>query len=123
MAETHDGVRLETDYERRDIPLKVYAYAALGLLVLLAMAPWVVLVGYPTVGQDVARHLTIAPPPPRLQISSPEDLAAYLAEQRALLNSYGWVDRSKGIAREPIGEAMKRLAQDGIDGFPKQASP
>ncbi len=113
---------LDTDYEQRDVPLRVYAFAAIGLILLLAIAPLVIRLTYPETGGDVNRHLTITPPEPRLQTSPPGDLAAYLAEQRALLGSYGWVDHDKGIAREPIGEAMKRLVSEGSDGFPKQTA-
>lgn len=49
-------------------------------------------------------------PAPRLQQNPEGDLAAMLTAQRARLNGYAWVDREKGIARMPIGEAMRRLA-------------
>lgn len=113
---------LDIDYERSDVPLRAYAIAAIGLILLLAVAPLVVRLAYPQTGGDVNRQLTITPPEPRLRTSPPDDLAAYLAEQRALLGSYDWVDRGKGIAREPIDEAMKRLVREGADGFPKQAA-
>ena len=124
MAESSESPlrNLDTDYERRDVPLRIYAIAAIGLTVLLAVAPLVVRLGYPETGGDVNRQLTITPPEPRLQTNPPDDLAAYLAEQRALLGSYGWVDRDKGIAREPIDEAMKRLVREGTEGFPKQTA-
>ncbi len=32
------------------------------------------------------------------------------AQQREHLTTYGWVDRSAGVVRIPIDEAMKRLA-------------
>ena len=112
----------ETDYERRDLPLVAYAAAAIGLILLLGIAPIAIRIGYPTVRDDVDRRLAVVPPAPRLQTSPPQDLAAYLAEQKALLDSYGWIDREKGIAREPIGAAMKRLVRDGSDGFPSRAA-
>src|ERR1019366_7197829 len=45
-------------------------------------------------------------PRPRLQESEPLDLAKLRHWEDSLLNSYGWVDRDKGIARIPIDEAM-----------------
>ncbi len=124
MAESGDSTlrNLDTDYERRDVPLRIYALTAIGLTVLLAIAPLVIRIAYPETGGDVNRQLTITPPEPRLQTSPPDDLGTYLAEQRALLGSYGWVDRDKGVAREPIDEAMKRLVREGADGFPKQTA-
>ena len=112
----------EAAYERRDLPLVAYVAAAVGLILLLGIAPIAIRIGYPTIRDDVDRHLTVRPPAPRLQTNPPRDLAAYLAEQKALLDSYGWVDREKGIAREPIDAAMKRLAQEGSDGFRSAAA-
>lgn len=34
-----------------------------------------------------------------------------IAEERRQLQSYGWVDRRRGIAHIPIDEAMRRVAQ------------
>jgi hypothetical protein len=53
------------------------------------------------------------PPPPRLQAEPAEDLATYLAREKALLESYAWVDEEAGIARIPIEQAMQLLAQRG----------
>jgi hypothetical protein len=112
----------ETRYERRDVPLVAYAAAAIGLTLLLGIAPIAIRMGYPTTRHDVDRVLSALPPEPRLQTNPPQDLAAYLAEQKALLDSYGWIDREKGIAREPIDTAMKRLVQEGSEGFPSEAA-
>ncbi len=112
----------ETQYERRDVPLAVYAAAAIGLTLLLGIAPIAIRMGYPTIRHDVDRRLAVVPSAPRLQTNPPQELAAYLAEQKALLDSYGWVDREKGIAREPIDVAIGRLLRDGSDGFPSEAA-
>lgn len=112
----------ETHYERRDVPLVAYAAAAIGLTLLLGIAPVAIRMGYPTIRHDVDRRLANVPPAPRLQTNPPQDLAAYLAQQKALLDSYGWVDREKGIVREPIDAAMKRLLREGSDGFPSEAA-
>ena len=50
-------------------------------------------------------------PQPRLQVSEPVDLAKLRQAEDSLLNSYGWVDREKGIVRIPIDEAMRLLAE------------
>ncbi|HEY3245876.1 MAG TPA: hypothetical protein VGM03_21250 [Phycisphaerae bacterium] len=47
------------------------------------------------------------PPPPRLQIDPPQELKALRLQEDALLNSFGWVDRSAGIVRIPIERAME----------------
>jgi hypothetical protein len=53
-------------------------------------------------------------PEPRLQISPARDLAAFRASEEAELNSYGWVNRTAGVVRIPIREAMERLVQQGL---------
>src|SRR5438105_14172123 len=45
-------------------------------------------------------------PFPRLQLSAPADLQAFRAHEEAELNSYGWVDKTAGVVRIPIGSAM-----------------
>lgn len=37
---------------------------------------------------------------------------ATLGPQRAQLSSYGWVDRPKGLAREPVDVAMDQLVKE-----------
>lgn len=46
----------------------------------------------------------------QLQSAPQLDLARYRAEKAKLLQSTGWVDRSQGIARIPIAQAMQLLA-------------
>lgn len=41
------------------------------------------------------------------------ELAHYLAQQRDLLSSYGWIDRGNGIVRIPIERAMELVADRG----------
>jgi hypothetical protein len=49
-----------------------------------------------------------------LQVSPPDDLAKFRAEEAAALNSYGWVDQDKGIVRMPIDRAMDLVLQRGL---------
>jgi hypothetical protein len=53
-------------------------------------------------------------PEPRLQASPPGDLTTMRKEDDAALNSYGWVDKKKGIARIPIDRAIDVLAREGL---------
>jgi hypothetical protein len=54
------------------------------------------------------------PPFPRLQISPAEDLKTFRAREDAELNSYGWVNRTAGVAHIPITRAMDLLLQRGL---------
>jgi hypothetical protein len=51
---------------------------------------------------------------PHLQISPPEDLAAFRAREDAELNTYGWINRTAGVARIPIDRAMDLVLQRGL---------
>lgn len=62
-------------------------------------------------------------PAPRLQQSPEADLAAMLKDQREKLDGYAWVDRDRGIARMPIEEAMRRLAERGNAAYAAPVQP
>ncbi|HJY85937.1 MAG TPA: hypothetical protein VKE24_03790, partial [Candidatus Acidoferrales bacterium] len=60
------------------------------------------------------------PPEPRLQgapghrVSPAQELLEMRAEAEAALNGYAWVDEKAGLARIPIDEAMKLVAERGL---------
>ncbi|HVC19490.1 MAG TPA: hypothetical protein VNE16_05385 [Vicinamibacterales bacterium] len=51
---------------------------------------------------------------PGVQANPPADLAALLARENAILDTYGWVDQSNGVVRIPIARAMQLLVQRGL---------
>lgn len=51
---------------------------------------------------------------PRLDPNQPRELAAMRAEERVILEGYGWVDRTGGLARIPIDRAIRLLAEKGL---------
>ena len=52
------------------------------------------------------------PPGPRLQATPPRDMDELRKRDREVLTTYGWVDKSSGIARIPVARAIDILAQD-----------
>ena len=112
----------DTEFESRDLHVSVVGLTALGLIFLLGISPVALLLGFPGIGSDVNRTLRVLPPQPRLQIDPARELRDELSHQRAVLGSYGWVDRDHQIARVPVTVAMEQLASAGIDGFPKPAA-
>ena len=56
-------------------------------------------------------------PSPRLQVTPEIDLQALRRENQERLASWGWVDKSSGVAHMPIDEAIARLA------VPEAAAP
>lgn len=62
-------------------------------------------------------------PAPRLQQNPERDLRTLQDDQRRRLESYAWVDRSSGIARMPIAEAMRLLAERGEAAYAAPVQP
>lgn len=60
------------------------------------------------------------PPPPRLQVYPREDWLKFREEQEKTLETLDWENRTAGIARVPIEEAMDLLVKKGV---PVQGEP
>jgi hypothetical protein len=86
------------------------------LLVGCALLVWWL---YPPSRSNVAlvRPLPVYPAP-RLQTSPSADMTSFHAEEMQRLNGAGWVDRAKGTLHIPIDEAMRKVAEEGIPGWP-----
>jgi hypothetical protein len=70
-----------------------------------------------TVSRDfplAAEQQNRMPPEPRLQTDPKGDLRDLRQREDALLSSYGWIDKDRGVVRIPIEEAMKRTIQRGL---------
>lgn len=67
-------------------------------------------------------HLVRTPvpafPAPALQPDPAADMAAFRTRQLDQLNGTWWVDRAAGTVHQPIGDAMRRLAAQGIPDWP-----
>jgi hypothetical protein len=117
-------------YEKKDVRPSAVLWASLivGAIVVIAFVlMWVLL------GALVAREKAASapahplasslartePPSPRLQPKPRDDLLALRAEEEAQLQSYGWVDESRGIVRIPIDRAIELLAQRGLPSRPE----
>lgn len=57
-------------------------------------------------------------PAPRLQPNPQADMQRFYAAEMRRLNSVGWVDKAHGIVHIPIIDAMRKIAQEGIPGWP-----
>jgi hypothetical protein len=116
-------------YEKTDIDLSVVTRMGIAIL-LVTIVTAVALV--PIIGlmkRRAEKHDPPAPalagfgadrqaPEPRLQREPFGDWGTMRKQQDELLNGYGWVDESRGVARIPIEEAMKRLAEKGLPARP-----
>jgi hypothetical protein len=122
MAELDERIEDNPDsaYERSDWPLVIIGLIFGGILLLLVISPLVMIAAFPTTLADVRRVLTVEPPQPRLQTDPSEDLVQFRAEEQKRLNDYYWIDKKKGIVHIPIERAMKEVAAEGIEGFPRE---
>ena len=57
-------------------------------------------------------------PAPRLQASPRQEMAAFHAREMQRLNGTGWIDRAQGVVHIPIADAMRKLVEEGIPGWP-----
>ena len=62
----------------------------------------------------VASRNPAAFPAPRLQVAPRVDRLRDQAAQQKQFNSYGWVEREKGVAHIPIERAMQLLVERGL---------
>lgn len=116
MEDEHEGVG--RGHEIRDTEPKYvrrfgYALAA-GIAFVLLLMGWLFSVLAPRASRTTSfapSPQTALPPQPRLQVNAPMDLKRMREREDALLNSYGWADRSNGMARIPIERAMEIMAQ------------
>jgi hypothetical protein len=120
-------------YERTDAAAGATFRAGLAILAVMVVTAALVVPMY----RLLARGETAKQPPPaqvvktemsepvqtfpRLVESEPRVLAEFRKAEDALLTSYGWVEKDKGIARIPIDEAMRLVAERGLPAFPAPA--
>jgi hypothetical protein len=106
-------------HEASDVPPSFIVAGLASTLVLLLLCTMLAFWLFPNAAID--RRLTLPLPefpPPRLQVDTRADMDAFLQKETEQLNSSGWIDRAHGIAHIPIGEAMRRIAAQGIPDWP-----
>lgn len=104
-------------YEKRDVTgrgIAVFAIAFVGVTVALIVVLTLFVRAYwllPQVATTLIQDQIVSRPEPSLQSDPGRDLEMHLAEKRQRLNSFDWVAREEGVARIPIDEAMRLLAE------------
>lgn len=100
------------DHEARDIAPRPILYSMAGLAVLILAAAIGLDLIYGGEPRTLPQRSTEGPVRPST------DLAAYRAAKAAEFSSFGWVDRANGIARIPVPEAMRLIAERGLSAPP-----
>jgi len=96
----------------------IWAGAALVLGMVVALA-LLVLWLFPNAITDRTLHLPLPLyPNPQLEPSARQDMAKFYRQEMQSLNSTGWVDKAHGIVHIPIADAMRKVAKEGIPGWP-----
>ncbi|AZO16575.1 hypothetical protein EJ069_18775 [Mesorhizobium sp. M2A.F.Ca.ET.043.05.1.1] len=111
--------------ETRDVqPLVLLAFGG-GLLVFLALAALCMKVLFNTTPSWLPQPENASPEAPDLQSAPRQDLVSFRAEEDRQLKMLGWVDRTAGIARIPIDDAMWAVVSNGLPDWsqPDTAAP
>jgi hypothetical protein len=111
----------EIGYEYRDISVKGLVVSTLWFFIGTTIVAAITYVGL-VMMVDLPLRSETPPatipkyPNPLIQgsMATKVDIARVRREEQHLMNSYGWVDEKKGIARIPIEEAMKKVAEQGV---------
>ena len=109
-------------YETADVPPRSALAAAGGLvaLVLLAAAAAALMLDSFDYGPAPPGEASFARPGPGLSTDPTRELTVHRQSEDIRLEAFGWVDRQAGIARIPIGEAMRLVAREG---WPEPPAP
>ena len=107
-----------------DVATGIVITAVAGFLAFVALAMTGLFFYLRTGAPGAFRQATERPfPEPALQKKPQDDLKRFQLEQRMSLSGYGWVDRSKGIARIPIEEAMRIITARGDHAYDAPEPP
>jgi hypothetical protein len=107
-------------YERSDASVRpVFLFTiALTLVVTGVVLAMVAFFDYlerlETVGAPHPMAAPVEAPPPRLQTTTGDDLAAQRERDEALAREYAWIDRPAGVVRIPVERALELTAQRGL---------
>lgn len=122
MAESATVSRqaVEEGYEPEDVHvggILVVAVAALVMMALIGITLWGMVRWFAANHRQpqptAVEQARTEPPPPRLQPAPKDDLAAFRAQEEAVLQRLAWVDPTAGVAQIPIDRAMALLAERG----------
>src|SRR5688572_1478889 len=126
MSASHNGPdNVEVVHEESDVNVGAIIRFGLGLLLIAAFIHvflWWLQGTYSRQNQRAqtqvyplaAGQQDRLPPSPRFQENPQQELQDLRAKQGALLEGYGWVNKEGGVARIPIGDAMKMVVERGL---------
>ena len=107
-------------HEASDVAFRPLLIGGVGVLALAALLAGLVGLLYPGTRDPRLVRSGAVPqyPAPALQPDPAADMARFRAQQLDQLNGVWWVDRAAGAVHQPIADAMRRLAAQGIADWP-----
>lgn len=107
--------------ERTDVSPGLIGVIATALIGVVAVSIIVIMLIYPGALRGMTDAPRITAAAPRLEVDPAADLAASREAEDHELDSYGWVDKPRGIVRVPVDQAMHEVAAEGIKDWPEGA--
>ncbi len=118
-----DLIEPNARHEHRDVDAWMVGKFGIALVLLCIMASGLLLAlfrYFQSAEGGLPRSATVRlPPAPALETNPVQDLQAIRGAEDQVLNSYGWVDREKGVVRIPIARAIDLLTQRGLPSRPQ----
>jgi hypothetical protein len=111
-------------HEPADVGRRFILAGSALVLVSVFISGLIVLWLYPGATTDRTLRLPLRRyPDPQLQVNPAADMARFRDEEMRQLNGAGWVDKENRIAHIPVADAMRKIAQESIPGWPRAAEP
>jgi hypothetical protein len=111
-------------HETSDVHVRPLAWLGVGLAALILISMLAVKGIFEFLDRQQARNDVVPPPmmiqrpqqppEPRLQTTPVPNRKLIVEQENKLLTTYGWVDSKSGVARIPVDQAMKLLAERGL---------
>jgi hypothetical protein len=111
-------------HETSDVHVRPLAWLGVGLAALILISMLAVKGIFEFLDWQQARNDVVPPPmmiqrpqqppEPRLQTTPVPNRKLIVEQENKLLTTYGWVDSKSGVARIPVDQAMKLLAERGL---------
>jgi hypothetical protein len=123
----------EVGHEESDIDVRTVLSFAAGMVVVVVTCAVVIRVLFGVLDRQarasdprlspIARPAGQLPPEPRLETNERVALTKFRLDETKTLEGYGWVDQLGGVARIPVEEAKRLLAQRGLPARATAADP
>jgi hypothetical protein len=124
MQPTESKPAEQLGYEPSDANARTLVAWALGLFFVLVLSGGATVLFFDAMSAYARHHdppvsplaasESVSPPEPRLLENEPQDVASVRHEEDQVLETYDWVDKSRGAVRVPVERALELVAKEGL---------